>query len=365
MKRDQPEAAGSEGRTADRHGLNEISFLEVANTLLRHRGLLLILMVASAVCFVTIGFFTPRWYTTDTTFVTQTPGRDRGQLSGVAEQFGLSLPAAGGSESPQFYADLLTSRRLLLETVQTTYEVPLEAADSVRRLDLVEYYEVAGEGRPAREASAIQRLSEHLSVSAQPQTGTVNLQVSTTHPSLSRQVADRMLELVNRFNLETRQTQAAAERRFTEERIKEARLDLQAVEDSLQRFLLRNRQFENSPQLRFEHDRLQRRVTLQQDVVTSLARSLEQAKIDEVRNTPVITVLDPPERPPYSDSRRLLLRGLLGIVFGALVGGFWLLGRAFLNRSREADPDSFEEFRSLLTQTQRDFRRVLPWTGSS
>jgi uncharacterized protein involved in exopolysaccharide biosynthesis len=187
----------------------------------------------------------------------------------------------------------------------------------------------------------------------------VELQLSTSNPDLSRQVAEQMLSLVNSFNLETRQTQAAAERRFTAEGLEQARQELRTAEDSLQSFLERNRQYENSPQLRFKYDRLQRRVALQQEVVASLARSLEQAKIDEVRNTPVITVVDPPERPPYPDSRNLVLRAVLGLLFGVLVGAFWLMAGAFLERTREQEPERYERVRKLASEALQGLKSML------
>jgi len=91
---------------------------------------------------------------------------------------------------------------------------------------------------------------------------------------------------------DTRQSQAAAERGFTEERMAEAQEELRAAENELQRFLQNNRQFQNSPELVFQHDRLQRRVAMRQQVYTSLVQSYEQARIDEVPNTPVITVVE-------------------------------------------------------------------------
>ena len=65
-----------------------------------------------------------------------------------------------------------------------------------------------------------------------------------------------MLDLVSEFNLEKRQSQAAAERKFTEERSEQARTELLDAENRLQRFLQRNRDFGNDPSLTFERDRL-------------------------------------------------------------------------------------------------------------
>ena len=45
----------------------------------------------------------------------------------------------------------------------------------------------------------------------------------------------------------------------------------------------------------FGHDRLERQVSVRQELVTAMAQAYEQARVDEVRNAPVITVIDQPE----------------------------------------------------------------------
>ena len=109
-----------------------------------------------------------------------------------------------------------------------------------------------------------------------------------------------ILDLVHTFDLTTRQTQAGAERRFSGERLAELTGELRDAEDTLKSFLIENRVFSNSPALQFEHDRLQRAVTMRQELVTSLAQAYERARIEEVRNTPVITLIDPPVSLPFA-----------------------------------------------------------------
>jgi uncharacterized protein involved in exopolysaccharide biosynthesis len=99
------------------------------------------------------------------------------------------------------------------------------------------------------------------------------------------------VELLNEFNLETRQSQALEEGRFVSARMAEAQEELREAEEALKTFLQQNRQFRNSPELVFEHDRLQRQVAMRQEIFTSLAQSHEQSRIDAVRDTPVITVI--------------------------------------------------------------------------
>jgi uncharacterized protein involved in exopolysaccharide biosynthesis len=125
---------------------------------------------------------------------------------------------------------------------------------------------------------------------------------------------------VSAFNLTTRQSQAATERAFVEARVHAAEVELDTAEDALRAFLEANRDFSNSPMLQFQFEGLTRDVGLRQSVLTTLVQSYEQARISEVRDTPVITVLQAPYLPPGPDERRFLLVAALGIVLGGVMG---------------------------------------------
>jgi uncharacterized protein involved in exopolysaccharide biosynthesis len=174
-------------------------------------------------------------------------------------------------------------------------------------------------------------------------------------------VAERVLDLVHRFNLETRQSQALAERRFIEARLAETERELVASEGRLQAFLERNRRYDNSPDLRFEYERLQRQVGLRQQVYNSLSQSYEQAKIEEVRNTPVLTVVEPPVRPVEPDSRGLLPKALIGLFLGGFLAVGLVAGRELVRETRHQTPEEYRELERLGREAREEIDSV--WRG--
>jgi uncharacterized protein involved in exopolysaccharide biosynthesis len=142
-------------------------------------------------------------------------------------------------------------------------------------------------------------------------------------------VSRRLLELVNDFNLRRRQTQAGAEREFDARRAAAALDTLRAAEAALADFRASNIDFSRSPRLGTREAELQRRVTLAQQIYTTIAQRYEIASIEAVRNTPVITVLDGPEglveaQPRYTAA----------IVLGAFGFGLVLAGAIALIAAR-------------------------------
>jgi len=351
--------ASREDDDARERSPDEISALRVVNVLLRHRRTVVAIPVAAALLAVLVALVLPRSYRSIASLTPQADEAQLSELAGLASQFGIPLPVTSTAESPQFYAELLRTRTLLSETAATRYSFLPDGAERPIEGDLLEILGIDAETRDAAIELAVEELEEDLvGVWTDPETGVVEFSVTTRWADLSHQVAVRMLELVNRFNVETRNSQAAAEREFTEGQLAEAETALRVAEDSLEAFLQRNRRYENSPELRFQLERLQRRVDLRQQVYASLAQSYEQARIDAVRDVPVITVVERPSRPAQPEPRGLVWRALLGLFLGGVVAVSWAFGREILAASRETDPDDYAEFARLKRDASEDLRRL-------
>ena len=330
--------------------LDDISLLSLVNLVLRHRRTAVWLAFGLAFGVGFTGLLAPRTWTASSAFTPQ--GRKAPSIvSGLAAQFGLST---GGepAESPPFYADLIGSRTLRAALVDTTYA---NAPDGLPAALGVETRDPA-----LRRDAAVNRLGGALKASVNPRTNVVRLRVTLPSARIAFEVNERVLELLNHFNLETRQSRAAAERRFIEARLADARRELRVAEDQLEQFQRRNRQWQNSPELAFQAERLNREVTMQQQIFTNLAQAYEEAKIDEVRDTPVITVVEPPEMPLRPDPRGLATRGLLallaGLALGTLLGA---LGSALRGERQSTDRAAVEEFARHRTNLAWELRR--PW----
>ncbi len=299
----------------------DIALVTLGRLVLRHRRPVLGLGLVLAALVSGYTLLRPRTYTSTAAFMPQSSEGNLSRLSALASQFGLPIQAEESGASPAFYASLLKSRDVLRNAVLTRYPVG-KAGDSARST-LVELYEVSGKSAAERRDEAVKKLSRNLDVRV-ADTEVITVEVETPWRLLSQQVVARLIELVSEFNLRTRQTRAGSERRFVEARLSDTKAELTAAEDRLQAFLQRNRDYRNAPQLAFEYDRLQREVSMRQQLYSSLAQSYEQARIDEVRNTPVITVVEPPDLPTRPNPRRTVLKGLLGLIVGLLMGTFLL-----------------------------------------
>ncbi len=322
-----PHGAGAS--SAPQGGPDEgVSFFWIAAVLLRERRLIGWITGLGMIAAVAVVLIRRPTYSTTFTFLPKAPDEQSvAGLASLAGQFGLSLGNIGKNEqSPQFYADLLTTRRLLGPIAEGSFAVD---ADSTVKVPLQTYLEIADGPEPLMADKTLKKLREKVvstSVATRT-TGVVTVNIRTHSPYLSLAIARRLLEGLNEFNLVTRQSQAREERRFTEGRLDDARVALRAAEDDLQRFLVNNRQTD-FPALTFQRDRLQREVTLRQEIVTSLSQKYEENRIREVRDTPVITVIEVPMLAPRTDPRGRALILLLGVALSFAVGAAIALIRA-------------------------------------
>jgi uncharacterized protein involved in exopolysaccharide biosynthesis len=263
----------------------------------------------------------PRHYTATATFTPQATPQTGSQFAGLAAQFGVQLGSGEPNQSPDFYADILKSREILQATARAEYA--FTHGDRQFSGTLGDLLGMQGDSALKLEATIADLRNRVVVSRGRLGTGLVGITVTMPWPALSQQVAQKLLAQLDEFNLKTRKTQAGAERAFTETQLAAARRSVSAVEDTLQRFLERNRQFRNSPELTFDYERLQRNLSMRQEIVTALSQSFERAKIDEVRSTPVLTIVDRPQLPARPDSRAPVMRVLSGGFIGAMIG--WVI----------------------------------------
>jgi uncharacterized protein involved in exopolysaccharide biosynthesis len=240
-------------------------------------------------------------------------------LSGLASQFGLNVGAVT-SESPDFYADLVTSQAILQLVVDST----VATQPNGPRVSIADLYNVGGRADAVRRERAIERLQQHMTAITSAKTGIVTVRVASPSAFASREIVDRCLRLLNEFNLRRHQAHAATEREFAANQLEAAQRTLRSAEDDLQSFLQSNRVI-NSPRLDFEKDRLEREVQSKQGLFNTLSQAYEQARLSELRDVPLITNILSPTLPSRPDPRGTVVLAIFGMTFGMFLTGFMLI----------------------------------------
>jgi uncharacterized protein involved in exopolysaccharide biosynthesis len=284
--------------------------------LLRRLRLLFITAVVFGVVVVGALLSQQRKFTADTSFVLQGQ-MGKGGISGIAAQFGLSVPSADASQSPLFFADLAHSRPVLSALADSAPKV-------MNGKTLETLFDIKPESSQRRRLAAIKELEKALTPTVSTKTGIVEVTLTTPDANASASLLTLLVRTMDRFNRASQQAQAGAQRKFTEERVDATQAELTAAEDRMREFQTRNRVAE-SPYLNLEADRLRRNVQAAQSLNTTLREAMEQARIEELRNTPIITVLDAPEVPLDPDPRHIGRYAMVAAIFGVIFSSLYVI----------------------------------------
>jgi uncharacterized protein involved in exopolysaccharide biosynthesis len=258
---------------------------------------------------------------------------------------------ADPSQSPRFYGDLLRSRELLERTLLSRYADPRgSAADSTTLLRILQV-----DGRNAEDslAGGVERLDELITVRVDAQTNVVRVVVSSRYATLAAAVANRLVLFLNEFNMQKRQSQARERRRFSEERVSAADSALRRAEESVKVFYDRNRDWQQSPALVFEEGRLRRQLTINQELYLTLKREYETARIEEVNDTPVITIIDSAVVPQERSQPRPLLWMIVAFLVGSMLSISWALAATYADRAGGAAQTDVRELSRMLGDARR------------
>ncbi|HJP56424.1 MAG TPA: hypothetical protein VJ847_05270 [Gemmatimonadales bacterium] len=268
-----------------------------------------------------------------------------GGLAALAGQLGAG--SLGGTRSLQFYADVVVGRDVLTRVALDSFADP---ANRAQRRPLIDILHITGADSAHRISDAVDFLSARaVGTTTNDRTGTITLNVTLPDAQLAADVARRLYEHLEQFNFETRRSAASERRRFAERAVATSRGQLAQAEGALRAFLEANRAGVNDiPRLAFQREQLNRRIELLTDEYGRLSRELQDAQIDEVRDTPVFTLVQAPVAPVYRDFPRRTRMTITGAVLAAALAVAWAAFRAAGWSLRELDPAGYQQLRSSL-----------------
>jgi tyrosine-protein kinase Etk/Wzc len=333
----------------------ELSLLGLTTAVLRRRRLVMALMLAGGLAGAAISLMKERAYTSSARFLPQGAEASQSGLAAAASQLGLRLPTTSAAWSPAVYVELLKSSALLEPVLRDTVTV---AELGGQRKALIDMLEVPPGGDAMRVDRGLRALSGMVSPEELRTINAVRVSVTTPWPSVSQWIAARLLRGINEFNVRIRQSQASSERQFVDVQAAQAESTLRVAEERYQQFQRSNRMISSNSGLQLEGERLRREVDRRQQLYTSLLQSRDEARIREVRDTPVITVLENPRVPLQPGARGTVSRTVLGLLAGFAIGLVLALFAQALEDVRLATTDDAKEFlQTVRESTPRLLRR--------
>ena len=270
-----------------------------------------------------IALFRPKLYrATSTLLVASTESPDIARLRGLASQFGLgNLAGSSASISAEMVEHILLSDVFLLGIAESPIHGDTSVAVLADHLRVKPLAPVDDLARARRKENTLKRLREEvITVAVDRKTGAVSVAVESQSRGLTNSLVRAISDSLDSYLFRVGSTTARTEREAIEERLADQEARVSAEEEALISFLERNRDYQASPTLRATFERISRKVILQQQVLSSLAQSREDAFAREQRTRPSVTTIIAPVDPELPQPRRRILILVACLAIGGLVG---------------------------------------------
>ncbi len=299
------------------------------------RGFGIRFMLAGAAVGTSIALLLPSVYTAHATFYSEgksTPDLSAlggGGLGGLGALMSLAGGGGGGSQTA-FFVDLLKSQAFF-----DTLAVSVIPVSPTERMKVEAFVIKRASSDSIRRWKARKALKKMIEVSTEP-AGLVVVSVDAKSAIAAAAIANRAVDVIDDLNLRFRRDQAAARRKFTEAFLADVEARLSVSENQLEDFLLSNRSLMSlrsatqNPVLQSREDRLRSEVTRLRTLKQQLESTIENARLTEFNDAPVVTRIDraPPPEKRSGPPRLLIALGSLLLTATLL---FWT---AFLRAPR-------------------------------
>jgi uncharacterized protein involved in exopolysaccharide biosynthesis len=304
----------------------------------------------------------PPIYKAHASFVTTSSGTSKANsmmgssgLSGIASQLGVSGLAGGEpSESPMFYISLVESDELKRRLLNSRFHDPHSErlADSATLLAI---FRIKNSDSVRRMEIGMKQISKSIKVDADLKTNLVSLSATARWPQIAAAMANRTVALVDAFNHEQRVSRARSKREFLQTRLDSAKIELSQAEENQRSFYAENRQWRSSPDLTYQEAKLRRDADVATDLFLTLQRQFEAARLEEVDDAAVITVVDSAVVPHKAEWPRYWLLLASALVVGAILGVIVAGSAAILEDWRARNPATA----AALRRSMQGLPRVL------
>jgi uncharacterized protein involved in exopolysaccharide biosynthesis/DNA-binding XRE family transcriptional regulator len=166
---------------------------------------------------------------------------------------------------------------------------------------------------------ALKKYFNLLNVQEDRRTGLIQVNIEMESPNLAAEIANFIGTEIQTYIQKQNTTKATKEKLFIKDRLTVVKAELEQLEDNLKEFKKRNRSYDVSPELFMIFSQKLRETETKQQVYVTLQQQIELARINEVRQTPIINILDD-AKPAVNKSRpnRVL------ILFLFILGGFFI-----------------------------------------
>ena len=247
------------------------------------------------------------------------------QLSGLASLAGVKV---GETAPTEIYQNLVSSETVLQNVIYNKY-LTEEYPDPV---NLIEYFEMdeTDDNPIIQKRKNFLKLYDiltknRISMDVERMTKILSVKVTMPEGQLSADVANKLAQSLDLYIRTQRKSYATEQSYYLEKRTAQIKDSLVIAEEKLKNFREQNRITAQSPNLLLEQGRLMRNVEILQTVFIELTKQLEIAKIDQIKDAPVLNVKEYAKNPVKKAGPKRASSLITIMFFSVLLSGLYFI----------------------------------------
>ena len=318
---------------------HSISLMDILIVLLKHLKIIIITPVIVIIpTIVYLIFFAQPTFESTVKFTSSSnKGNQLSNVGGFAAQLGLNF-GNNNSDNKWLYPEVVRSRRLAKSMLRRKFDTEKYGIQKSLS-DILTDNNKSKLNTEELEITSINKFISMILFSENSNTGIYTLTMSSFEPKFVRDLTIALIEELELNQKKYIKTKTTETRKFIDERINEIEIELRAKEEELKDFRSRNRRIDNSPMLLLEQQRINREVSVLTGVFTTLRQQLETTKIEELKESQYVIVIDPPEIPLQRSrpkkTQTVFFSGIFGILLGILLSV--IIEYFKVNKTKEKD----------------------------
>ena len=320
----------------------------------RFKIIIVLPLIFIFVGFLYLEFVAVPQYSSDSSIIAVSGSRDN-RISGIASQFGISIGAP--TELNQIYPDIIKSRTLAEMVInRETFSAKIDTTAKLYLiLNIDDENSLPIKNINQLKSRAKRKLKKMIRLSESPKTGIITILVTTDDPNLSFSINNIIIEELETHQKSYNRNKLKEAKEFILSRIEETEIELNRAEQKLKMFRERNRKISNSPNLLLEEEKISRDVSVLTGVYTTLKQQYETAKIEELKDSDNLVIINPPYMPsgPSSPNKKILF--LVYFIVGLISACSYILIQSLFKKENVNDFDEnwFVEAKSNIKKNVR------------
>jgi uncharacterized protein involved in exopolysaccharide biosynthesis len=357
---------------------DEIDIMELLRKLLKDWKLILKWAIAAAVVGLVIGFSIPQEFTVNSKLAPESVSRSGGgSLGSLASLAGINLGSVSTADAvyPDLYPDIVASTPFVVELFPV--QVDFKAKKSAMTTDYYTYlkkytrspwwgkvmqapFKLLGwfmglfhekaekvEGYASLNPSELTReqagiagaIRESIALSVDKKTSVISLAVTAQDPKVAAQISEEVISRLQTYVTSYRTEKSRKDLEYYETLYEESKEAYFASQQRYASYMDRN-QGVILQRVKTEQERLQNEMNLNYQLYNACAQQLQTAKAKVQQETPVFTIINPPQVPLKRSNTSKATILLASIFLGAVVAAVWILwGRDFFANLKKKDEE--------------------------